>query len=158
MTAPTSAGLLLHRAGAAGLEVFLGRMGGPFWTGRPRAWSIPKGLHTAEEAPLDAAKREFEEEIGAPPPDGEYRLLGSYRQGSGKIVTVFEGRGDDSVRFVASNTFELEWPRGSGRVREYPEIETARWMSLAEARSELVAGQVPALDALEQGRALGRSV
>ena len=149
MTAPTSAGLLLHRGTAEGLEVFLGRMGGPFWRRRPRAWSIPKGQHTVEEAPLDAAKREFEEEIGAPPPDAEYRLLGSYRQGSGKIVTVFDGPGDDSVSFVASNTFALEWPRGSGRMREYPEIETARWIPLAQARVELVAGQVPALDALE---------
>ena len=151
MTAPTSAGLLLHRTGPTGLEVFLGRMGGPLWTRRPRAWSIPKGLHTAQEAPLDAARREFEEEIGVPAPDLDYRLLGAFRQSSGKIVTVFAGAGGDDVRFAASNTFELEWPRGSGVVREYPEIEAARWMSAARARTEIVAGQLPALDALEAG-------
>lgn len=155
MTAPTSAGLLLHRTGPEGLEVFLGRMGGPLWTRRPRAWSIPKGLYTEEEAPLDAARREFEEEIGVPAPDLDYLLLGAFRQSSGKIVTVFAGAGGDDVRFVTSNTFELEWPRGSGVVREYPEIETARWMSTAEARSGIVAGQLPILGALEAGLSSG---
>ncbi|MWV49718.1 NUDIX domain-containing protein [Rathayibacter sp. VKM Ac-2803] len=149
MTAATSAGILLHRRGPGEVEVFLGRMGGPFWARRPRAWSIPKGLHTAEEAPLDAARREFEEEIGAPPPDVDYALLGTFRQSSGKLVTVFHGPGDDGVAFVASNTFDLEWPRGSGTLRTFPEIETARWLPLTEARPQLVAGQLPALDALE---------
>ncbi|SMH39725.1 Predicted NTP pyrophosphohydrolase, NUDIX family [Rathayibacter oskolensis] len=153
MTAATSAGILLHRRGPAGVEVFLGRMGGPFWVRRPRAWSIPKGLHTPEEPPLAAARREFEEEIGAPPPAVEYALLGTFRQSSGKLVTVFTGAGDERVAFVASNTFELEWPRGSGVVRAYPEIETARWLPLAEARDLIVAGQLPALDTLEQALA-----
>ncbi|QHC66512.1 NUDIX domain-containing protein [Rathayibacter sp. VKM Ac-2759] len=155
MTALTSAGLLLHRAGPGGAEVFLGRMGGPFWVRRPRAWSIPKGLHTPEEEPLAAARREFEEEIGAPPPDVDYALLGTFRQSSGKLVTVFAGPGDDRVVFVASNTFALEWPRGSGVVRDFPEIETARWVPLAEARTLLVAGQLPALDALESSLPAG---
>ncbi|KQQ01447.1 MULTISPECIES: NUDIX domain-containing protein [unclassified Rathayibacter] len=153
MTALTSAGLLLHRQAQGGLEVFLGRMGGPFWVRRPRAWSIPKGLHTGEEAPLDAARREFEEEIGSPPPEVDFTLLGTFRQSSGKLVTVFAGAGDHRVSFVASNTFELEWPRGSGVVQEFPEIESARWIPLAEARTLLVTGQLPALDALESSLA-----
>ncbi|QHC58442.1 NUDIX domain-containing protein [Rathayibacter sp. VKM Ac-2760] len=151
MTAPTSAGLLLHRPGDAGREVFLGRMGGPLWTRRPRAWSIPKGLHTAEEAPLDAARREFEEEIGVPAPELAYALLGAYRQRSGKIVTVFAAECTEPIAFASSNTFELEWPRGSGVLRAYPEIETAQWHPLEKARGLLVAGQVPALDDLERG-------
>lgn len=148
MTATTSAGILLHRPAPGGTEVFLGRMGGPLWTRRPRAWSIPKGMHTVDEAPFDAARREFEEEVGAPPPEVAYTLLGSYRQRSGKVVTVFAGRGDESVVFVSSNTFEVEWPRGSGALRTYPEMETAEWRPLEEARELLVVGQVPALDAL----------
>lgn len=147
MTA-TSAGLLLHRAGPGGAEVFLGRMGGPFWRRRPRAWSIPKGLHEPDEAPLDAALREFAEEIGAPAPAAPYELLGSWRQSSGKVVTVFHGGGGADVAFIASNTFELEWPHGSGVVRSFPEIEAARWMRIDEARRLIVAGQVPALDRL----------
>jgi predicted NUDIX family NTP pyrophosphohydrolase len=105
-------------------------------------------VHTEEEAPLDAALREFEEEIGAPPPPLEYELLGTYRQSSGKVVTVYIGEPREPVAFVASNTFELEWPRGSGVVRAYPEIETARWLPLAEAAHEIVAGQAPALEDL----------
>lgn len=149
MTPVTSAGILLHRSTPGGTEVFLGRMGGPFWARRPRAWSIPKSVHTPDEAPLDAARREFEEEVGAPAPEADYTLLGSFRQRSGKIVTVFAARADESVRFVSSNTFELEWPRGSGTLRAFPEMETAAWHPIDEARGSIVVGQVPALDALE---------
>ncbi|PPG03780.1 DNA mismatch repair protein MutT [Rathayibacter sp. AY2B7] len=150
MAAVTSAGILLHREGPSGTEVFLGRMGGPFWTRRPRAWTIPKGVHTGGETPLDAARREFEEETGAPPPDGELTLLGAFRQSAAKTVTVFAGRGLADTAFVASNTFELEWPRGSGVLRSFPELEDARWHPLDEARSLVVAGQVAALDALAE--------
>ncbi|WKK73265.1 NUDIX domain-containing protein [Rathayibacter oskolensis] len=100
-------------------------------------------MHTPEEEPLAAARREFEEEIGAPPPDVDYALLGTFRQSSGKLVTVFAGPGDDRVVFVASNTFPLEWPRGSGVVRDFPEIETARWVPLAEARTSWSPGSSP---------------
>jgi predicted NUDIX family NTP pyrophosphohydrolase len=150
MTGLTSAGILLHRLRGGEREVFLGRMGGPLWTRRPRAWSIPKGLHTPEEAPLDAARREFEEEIGVAAPDLDYVLLGAYRQRSGKTVTVFAAECADEIAFVASNTFELEWPRGSGVLRAYPEIERAEWLPLERAREEITAGQVPALDDLER--------
>ncbi|MDY0912040.1 NUDIX domain-containing protein [Rathayibacter festucae] len=150
MTGPTSAGILLHRLRNGEREVFLGRMGGPLWTRRPRAWSIPKGLHTAEETPLDAARREFQEEIGVPAPALDYALLGAYRQRSGKTVTVFAAECADEVAFVASNTFELEWPRGSGVVRAYPEIERAEWLPLDRAREEITAGQAAALDDLER--------
>ena len=150
-----SAGLLLYRVVDGDVQVWIAHMGGPFWKRRPRAWSIPKGLYTEEERPLDAARREFEEEIGVSAPDLDYLLLGAFRQSSGKIVTVFAGAGGHDVRFVASTTFELEWPRGSGVVREYPEIEAARWMSAAEARSGIVAGQLPILDALEAGLSSG---
>ncbi|ROQ05314.1 putative NUDIX family NTP pyrophosphohydrolase [Rathayibacter sp. PhB93] len=150
MTELTSAGILLHRLRGGEREVFLGRMGGPLWTSRPRAWSIPKGLHTPEEAPLDAARREFEEEIGVAAPVLDYALLGAYRQRSGKTVTVFAAECADEIAFVASNTFELEWPRGSGVLRAYPEIERAEWLPLERAREEITAGQVPALDDLER--------
>ncbi|WP_308471075.1 NUDIX domain-containing protein [Rathayibacter toxicus] len=145
-----SAGILLYREGPGGIEVFLGKMGGPFWTRHPRAWSIPKGEHTAQEPPLDAALREFAEEIGTSAPTVEYTLLGVFRQNPHKALTVYSGMGDEQVRFITSNTFELEWPRRSGVIRSYPELETACWFPLDEGREQVVAGQMAALDTLSR--------
>jgi predicted NUDIX family NTP pyrophosphohydrolase len=143
----TSAGILLYRR-TPGLEVFLGKMGGPFWARKDAAaWSIPKGLYFDEE-PLAAARREFVEEIGIPAPDVAYRPLGEFRLPSGKRLTVFAGEGD--AAFVASNTFEIEWPPRSGRLQQFPEIEAAGWFGLDEARVKLVKGQLPVLAALER--------
>jgi len=156
-----SAGLLLHRAGPSGPEVFLAHMGGPFWRNRPRAWSIPKGLVEAGEEPLGTALREFAEEIGVPAPVTAADLtdLGEFRQASGKRVRVFTARASGfSVDTVRSNTVRLELPRGSGRFVEVPEVDDARWVGLDEARELVVAGQVAALDALVAlGRAAGGS-
>jgi predicted NUDIX family NTP pyrophosphohydrolase len=146
-----SAGLLLHRTGPSGPEVFLAHMGGPFWRNRPRAWSIPKGLVEAGEEPLGTALREFAEEIGVPAPVTAADLtdLGEFRQASGKRVRVFAARASGfSVDSVRSNTVRLELPRGSGRFVEVPEVDDARWVGLDEARELVVAGQVAALDAL----------
>lgn len=145
-----SAGVLLWRTGPdEGIEVFVAHMGGPFWQRRPRAWSVPKGEHDADESPLDAAVREFAEEIGVPVPAVPLVLLGTFRQASGKRVTVFAGYAQDFVvDEVRSNTVRLELPRGSGRFVEVPEVDQARWVPVDQARALLVAGQVPALDAL----------
>jgi predicted NUDIX family NTP pyrophosphohydrolase len=156
-----SAGLLLHRAGPSGPEVFLAHMGGPFWRNRPRGWSIPKGLVEAGEEPLGTALREFAEEIGVPAPVSAADLtdLGEFRQASGKRVRVFAARASGfSVDTVRSNTVRLELPRGSGRFVEVPEVDDARWVGLDEARELVVAGQVAALEALvELGRGAGGS-
>jgi predicted NUDIX family NTP pyrophosphohydrolase len=144
-----SAGLLLYRRSAP-LEVFLGHMGGPFWARKDAAgWSIPKGLYLDDEQPLAAALREFTEEIGAPAPAGPYAQLGEFRMSSGKRVTVFAVE-TSTMEFVASNTFEMEWPLRSGRLQSFPEIDRAQWFTLDEAREKLVKGQLPALDALER--------
>ena len=149
----TSAGLLLYHVSAtAELEVFLGHMGGPFWARRDAgAWSIPKGEFDPDaESALTAALREFAEEIGIPAPTGDPLDLGVHVQRGGKRVHAFAvpGRPDD-VRFVASNTFRLEWPRGSGRIVEFPEIDRAAWFPLEHARTRVVSGQVAILDALK---------
>jgi predicted NUDIX family NTP pyrophosphohydrolase len=145
-----SAGLLLFRRADAGLEVLIAHMGGPFWAGKDeRAWSIPKGEYAPGEDPLAVALREFEEELGMAAPDADYRLLGEFRQRSGKVVTVFAGESDLAVDTVTSNTFPLEWPPHSGTMVDFPEIDDARWVPLDVARVKLVVGQVPALDALE---------
>ena len=146
-----SAGIMLHRMTASGLEVFLGHMGGPFWARKQEhAWSIPKGDAEPGERDLDVAMREFAEEVGSPAPNIEYVELGTFRYSGGKTVTMFAGRAPAfEPAQVVSNEFELEWPPRSGRVQRFPEFDTARWVSLPEARTLLVAGQLPALDALQ---------
>ena len=126
-------------------------MGGPFWSKKDeRAWSIPKGLYEEDESPLTAALREFEEEIGVAAPAADFWLLGEFRQSSGKIITTYAAESDFQVDTVVSNTFALEWPRGSGRIQDFPEIDDARWFRLDSARSKAVKGQLPLLAALEK--------
>ena len=106
-------------------------MGGPFWARKDAgAWSIPKGEHGADDDPLAAAVREFTEELGSPPPPGTPVPLGTVRQPSGKRLTVFALAGDLDADAIVSNTFTLEWPRGSGRMQEFPEIDRAAWFGL----------------------------
>lgn len=145
-----SAGLLLHRSAADGaVEVLLGHMGGPFWARKDAgAWSIPKGEHGPEEPPLAAARREFAEELGSPPPDGPMHELGSIRQKGGKVVTVFALAADFDAEHITPGTFTLEWPPRSGRMREFPEIDRAAWFDVDTARGKLVNGQLGFLDRL----------
>jgi predicted NUDIX family NTP pyrophosphohydrolase len=148
--AKTSAGLLPFRLRDGSLEVLIAHMGGPFWTRKDDgAWSIVKGEYDEREDPYDAALREFEEETGAPPPRGEPLALGELRQHSGKLIVAWALDGDFDPDTLASNTFTLEWPRGSGGMQEFPEIDRAAWFDCETARRKLVPGQVPFIDALE---------
>lgn len=146
-----SAGLLLHRWRGEELEVLLVHPGGPAWTNRDAgAWSVPKGEYLDGEDPLAAARREFEEELGNPPPDGEPAELGEIRQKSGKRVRAWAIPGDLDATQIHSNTFMFEWPPRTGRMIEIPEVDRAEWFGLAAAREKINAGQVPLLDRLEQ--------
>jgi predicted NUDIX family NTP pyrophosphohydrolase len=146
-----SAGLLLFRRSQRGLEVLLVHPGGPFWVRRDDgAWSIPKGVHGPGEDPLAAARREFAEETGAAPPPGEAMALGSFRQSSGKIVQAWAIQGDFDPASLKSNTFTLEWPPRSGRMREVPEVDRAAWFTPEGAARKLIKGQRPILEALLQ--------
>jgi predicted NUDIX family NTP pyrophosphohydrolase len=145
-----SAGLLLHRTSADGtLEVLLVHPGGPFWARKDAgAWSVPKGEIADDEDPLTAACREFAEELGTPAPDGPFADLGEVRQKAGKVVQAWAVEGDLDPATVVSNTFTIEWPRGSGRLREFPEVDRAEWFDLEEAAVRILEGQRPLLDAL----------
>ena len=148
--AKRSAALLLYRlTDARGLEVLIAHMGGPFWSNKnTRGWSIPKGEYTDDEEPLPAAFREFEEEIGSTAPAGPVVALGEQKQPSGKVITTYAVEGDFDVSRFRSNTFEVEWPKGSGRIQEFPEVDRAAWMNISEASKMLVKGQVPIIEAL----------
>ena len=148
-----SAGLLLYRVTDAGPVVLIAHMGGPYWAAKDEAaWSIPKGEHDPDTEPaLDAALREFTEELGIDPPPGPYAELGTWAYSSGKRITVFVADGAGlSLEGLEYGEFELEWPPRSGRMQSFPEVDRAEWMPVSEAREKLVKGQRPALDALER--------
>lgn len=149
----TSAGLLPYRVDDDGtLRVFIAHMGGPFWARRDAGgWSVTKGEYDAGlEPPRAVAEREFAEEIGMPAPAGDWLELAEFRMPSGKRLTVYAVAAPAELAFVASNEFELEWPRGSGRMQSFPEIDRAGWFTLEEAATKLVGGQVPILDVLRE--------
>jgi len=140
--AKQSAGILLYRFRRSGLEVLLVHPGGPFWTAKDRAaWSIPKGEFEDDEDPLAAARREFKEETGIEI-DGAVLELGHLRQAGGKTVHAWAMEGDCDPAAIVSNTFEMQWPPGSGRYREFPEVDRAAWFAPAAAREKLHKGQV----------------
>jgi predicted NUDIX family NTP pyrophosphohydrolase len=148
----TSAGILLYRL-VPDLEVLIAHMGGPFWASKDAgAWSVPKGEYDeGEEGALDAARREFREELGIDAPEPPYAELGTFAYSSGKRVTVFVADGSalplDGLVF---GEFELEWPPRSGRTARFPEVDRVEWTGMDAARERLVKGQRPALDALQQ--------
>lgn len=147
--AKTSAGVLLYRWRDAELEVLLVHPGGPFFVGKDAgAWSIPKGEYEAGEDPLTAARREFNEEIGCDPGSAEPRELGQVKQASGKIVSAWAIHGDCDADAIHSNSFSMEWPPRSGKMRQFPEVDRAAWFSLDAARGKMNPAQCAFLDRL----------
>ena len=143
-----SVGLVLHRTGPTGVEVLLGHMGGPFFARKDEGgWSFPKGLVDEGEDPLTTAEREFAEEMGSAAPPGDSVDLGEVKA-SGKSFRMFARAGDFDAVAAVSNTFEMEWPRGSGRLQSFPEIDRAAWVTLDDAERLLAKGQRPFVDRL----------
>ena len=137
-----SAGILMYRGEGDALELLLVHPGGPFWAKKDLgAWSIPKGEYDTNEDPLAVAKREFEEELGAAPPDGDYQRLGEIAQPSRKVITAFAVEGDFDPAMLKSNSFELEWPPKSGRKQSFAEVDRAEWFAPDEAREKILPGQ-----------------
>ena len=144
--ANASAGLLAHRMRDGVLEFFLVHPGGPFWQNKDEgAWSIPKGELKAGEDPLAAAVREFEEEIGQKP-SGPYRALSPIKQKSGKVVHAWACAMDIDASKLVSNTFECEWPPGSGQRQAFPEVDRGGWFGLAEAKRKINPRQIALLE------------
>jgi predicted NUDIX family NTP pyrophosphohydrolase len=146
--AKLSAGLLMFRKRDGQVEVFLVHPGGPFWRYKDAgAWSIPKGEYDERENPLNAAKREFEEETGIKP-RGEFMALDAIKQPSGKVILVWAFEGNCPSKAVRSNTFSMEWPPKSGHRQEFAEVDRAEWFTLDDARKRIVKGQLGFLDRL----------
>ena len=144
-----SAGLLMFRRRAGTIEVLLAHPGGPLWANKDaEAWTIPKGEIAEGEDPLTAARREFEEETGIQP-EGVFYPLGSVRQKSGKIVHAWAFEGDADPDVLRSNSFQMQWPPGSGQLRSFPEVDRVQWFSLDEARRRINPAQAGLIDALE---------
>ena len=146
--AKQSAGILLYRRTARGLEVLLVHPGGPFFAKKDAGvWSIPKGEFTDDEEPATAAVRELEEETG-------YRLdaallpLNPIKQKGGKKVFAWAAEGDLDLVTIVSNTFPLEWPPRSGRMQEFPEVDRAGWFTVDEAREKIKGAQMALVEEL----------
>lgn len=143
-----SAGILLHRRRDGRSEVLLGHLGGPYWARKhERAWSIPKGVVEDGEEPIDAARREFSEELGVPVPEGTLVDLGTVRQ-SRKDVRIWALEADLDPDTVVPGTFAMEWPPRSGRTLEVPELDRVAWFDLETAATVVVAAQAEHLQRL----------
>jgi predicted NUDIX family NTP pyrophosphohydrolase len=126
-------------------------MGGPFFARRDAgAWTVPKGEYEPGESAWDAARREFREELGLPPPDGEAIDLGEVRQTGGKIVTAWAVAADLDPATIVPGTFRMEWPPRSGQLREFPELDRVAWFGLERAREVIVKAQAAFLDRLAE--------
>jgi predicted NUDIX family NTP pyrophosphohydrolase len=148
--AKQSAGILLYRKVHNNIEVLLVFPDGPYFTGKDAGnWTIPKGEFGEEEAPLQAAIREMEEETGFSPA-GAFIALAPIKQKSGKIVHCWALESDLDVTTILSNTFELEWPPKSGRKKTYPEIDKAAWFTIETAKEKINERQIPLLEELAQ--------
>jgi predicted NUDIX family NTP pyrophosphohydrolase len=143
-----SGGILLFKFVDGGLRVVLVHPGGPFWAKKDAgAWSIPKGIIEESEAGLDAARREFKEETGFDV-DGDFIELGQLKQLGGKIVHAWALESELDVKNIRSNTFRLQWPKNSGSVKEYPEIDKAEWFDVDQAKKKILKGQAQFIDRL----------
>lgn len=143
-----SAGILLYHFQDDGLEVLLVHPGGPFWSGKDEgAWSIPKGIFEEHESALQAAKREMLEETGFAI-EGKFTDLGTIRQPSRKILHIWAVQSDLDADQARSNKFTMEWPRKSGIIMEFPEIDRAEWFALDNARRKIQKGQAGFIDRL----------
>jgi predicted NUDIX family NTP pyrophosphohydrolase len=144
-----SAGIVLYRIQNNSIEVFLVHPGGPYWSKKDDgAWSIPKGEFDENEEPLAAAKREFEEETGIKI-SGGFLQLNPVKQKGGKLVYAWAVEGDIDPAKIKSNSFEIEWPPRSGKMKSFPEIDKAAWFQISDAKKKIIEAQSALIKELE---------
>jgi predicted NUDIX family NTP pyrophosphohydrolase len=150
MASKKAAGVLLYRLRDSQIEVFLVHPGGPFWQQRDDGvWSIPKGEFQEGEDPLNAAKREFQEETGFSL-EGTFIALTPLKQAGGKLVYAWAVSGDCDARSIKSNLFSMEWPPRSGKREEFPEVDRAGWFTMETAKQKILPSQSGLLEELRR--------
>ena len=143
-----SAGILVYRRKNKHIEVFLVHPGGPFWLKKDLgAWSIPKGEIEEEEDPMKVALREFKEETGQVV-NGDFTPLQPVKQKGGKIISAWAIEGEVNEDKIISNTFEIEWPPKSGKMKSFPEVDKAAWFSIDAAKEKINPAQINFIDEL----------
>jgi len=146
----TSGGLILYnQKNGNQLKFLIAHPGGPFFKNRDDGWwTIPKGEPEENEEILDAAIREFKEETGKTP-NGPYIELGNILQKNGKRVYAWGFEGDwDNDQKLKCNEITLEFPKGTGKLWTFPEIDQAIMTNAVEAKKKLRAEQYPLIDRL----------
>jgi predicted NUDIX family NTP pyrophosphohydrolase len=78
------------------------------------------------------------EELGSSASIGPLRPLGEIRQRGGKRVIAFAGDGHFDPAALISNTFDIEWPRRTGRRQSFPEVDRAEWFDIDFARTKML--------------------
>lgn len=145
-----SAGLLLYRKVESGIEVMLVHPGGPFWAKKDDgSWSVPKGIVDENEDLKDAARREFEEEIGQPAPKGKIIELGSVKYGDKKVF-CWAVESDFATESIQSNLVKIEWPPRSGKLQDFPECDKAEWFEVTTAKTKILKGQQPFIERITE--------
>jgi predicted NUDIX family NTP pyrophosphohydrolase len=145
-----SAGILAYRKNSGRVEVLLCHPGGPYFKNKDLgSWTIPKGLVDDGEDILEAARREFKEEVGTELPDmSDYIDLGTVKLKSGKVIRAWAVLLEIEIREVSSNTFSIEWPPRSGQYKDFPEVDRAEWYDAGAAMAKLNPAQVPLIERL----------
>lgn len=130
--------------------MLLAHPGGPFWTKKDDgAWTIPKGEAEPGVDLLATAQREFTEETNLVAA-GDFTPLTPVKLKSGKLVYAFAFEADLDLAGFTSNSFEIEWPRKSGRRQSFPEIDRVSYFALPAASIKIIAYQLPLLRELSE--------
>ena len=152
MNKKTSAGILLYRKEENQLQVFLVHTGGPYGYNKDNGyWSIPKGEFGQNDNVFYTALREFKEETGISLSNICYKFLGKHDQNPQKTVYIWASEYNYDINEIKSNTFTMEWPKGSGKIKEFPEIDKGQWFNIEEAKEKITKGQIYFLERLENG-------
>lgn len=145
-----SAGILLYKKEENEIFALLAHFGGPYWQNKDiGGWSLQKGIVEDGEKIVTSARREVREETNLQIPE-EIRYLASKKVSKHKLVVMFYTYFDGDLSSFKSSTFQKEWPKNSGQMKEFPEMDQIRWFSLRDAKKYIHPTQRFFLERLEE--------
>ena len=145
-----SAGILLYKKENNRFLVLLAHFGGPYWDKKDKgAWSVQKKKKKKEEKVLDAAKREVAEETNLEITNN-ISFLAARKVAKNKLAIMFYSYFDGDISSFKSNTFQMEWPKKSKQLMEFPEMDKIKWFPLEEAKEYIHPTQRFFIDKLEE--------